>query len=65
MLGQWLGIKVAVKSFQFPKDIKSRNTEVVEAILRELHKMQNLRHPNLVLHLGISLETRGVDSHLH
>ncbi len=65
MLGLWLGIKVAVKSFQFLKDLKTRNTEIIQAMLRELNKMQNLRHPNLVLNLGISLETRGRDLHLY
>lgn len=43
----------------------SRNTEKVQVMLRELNKMQNLRHPNLVLNLGISLNTSGIESQLY
>lgn len=52
-LGKWLGQEVAIK--QYGKNSKFRNTKKIADFIKEVEVISNLRHPNIVLYMGVCI----------
>lgn len=51
-VGKWLGIKVAIKRF-----VKIyTNTEALKGFIQEIEVLHSLRHPNIILYMGVSFD---------
>lgn len=53
-LGKWLGQEVAIK--QYGKNTtKKRSTKKTTDFIKEVEVISNLRHPNIVLYMGVCI----------
>lgn len=52
---RWMGTKVAVKKFSK----RYMNRKELKNFIKEIEMLNQLRHPNIVLYMGVSLETQG------
>eukprot|EP01016_Furgasonia_blochmanni_P008959 TRINITY_DN13705_c0_g1_i4.p1 TRINITY_DN13705_c0_g1~~TRINITY_DN13705_c0_g1_i4.p1 ORF type:complete len:306 (-),score=44.42 TRINITY_DN13705_c0_g1_i4:372-1289(-) len=50
-LGVWLGQEVAIK--QYGKKTRARHTKKTLDFMKEVNVLSNLRHPNIVLYMGV------------
>ena len=53
-LGKWLGQEVAIK--QYGKNSRLRNTKKIADFIKEVEVISNLRHPNIVLYMGVCID---------
>ena len=51
---RWMGTKVAVKKFSK----RYMNRKELKNFIKEIEMLNQLRHPNIVLYMGVSLETQ-------
>ena len=50
-LGQYRGLSVAVK---LPRPLQSGHESVLQSFLNECHRLSEMRHPNIVLFMGVA-----------
>ncbi|CAD8062246.1 unnamed protein product [Paramecium sonneborni] len=53
--GNWLGQDVAIKSY-CQKEDQSKNRQTMSDFLKEVQVISNLRHPNIVLYMGVCIK---------
>ncbi|CAD8065484.1 unnamed protein product [Paramecium sonneborni] len=53
--GNWLGQDVAIKSYCKKQD-KQKNKQLMVDFLKEIQVISNLRHPNIVLYMGVCIK---------
>ena len=52
-MGKWLGQDVAIKAYKRRNTGKLRYKQQMGDFLKELEVISNLRHPNIVLYMGV------------
>jgi len=50
--GKWLGLKVAIKKF----GKKYMNRKAIKDFIKEIEVVHSLRHPNIILYMGVSFD---------
>ena len=53
-LGKWLGQEVAIKQYG-KNSSKKRTTKKTTDFIKEVEVISNLRHPNIVLYMGVCI----------
>jgi serine/threonine protein kinase len=50
--GKWLGVRVAIKKF----GRKYLNKKALKDFIKEIEVVHSLRHPNIILYMGVSFD---------